>query len=149
VFLKDPAAVDHGYHLRQARKLVPCRDSKPGYQRCFNHYWLSAQRGGEKEPVLCQPITIGRYSLDGAAEAQVTGREVLAHLQELEFLMATLMRRIKTVNLGPSPRHDADQRASDERGVLAIIGDGLLTHLIGRSQNVREEAARLAGEKKS
>jgi hypothetical protein len=63
--------------------------------------------------------------------------------------MATLMRRIKTVNLGPSPRHDADQRASDERGVLAIIGDGLLTHLIGRSQNVREEAARLAGEKKS
>jgi Aflatoxin regulatory protein len=104
---------------------------------------------GEKEPVLCQPIAIRRYSLDGAAEAQVTGREVLAHLKELEFLMASLPRRIKNVNLGSSPRHDEDQRASDERDILAIIGDGLLTHLMGRSQDVREEAARLAGEKKS
>ncbi|PMD29843.1 hypothetical protein L207DRAFT_593157 [Hyaloscypha variabilis F] len=99
--------------------------------------------GTGRERVLCQPITIGDYCVDGAAEAQITGRVVLAHLQVMEFLVGALQRRIKD----NAPRmRGGDRRSSsssEEGGLLGIIGDGVAGHLVEQLQGTREGAASL------
>lgn len=103
-------------------------------------------RWAGRERVLCQPITIGDYCLDGAAEAQITGRVLLAHLKAMEFLVVALQRRIKDDAL---KRQGGDQLSSSPEGegeLLGIIGDGLFAHLVSELQGAREGATRLIGE---
>lgn len=69
--------------------------------------------GSGKERVLCQPITIGDYCLEGMIEAQITGRLLLAYLKAMNFLIAVLARRIKDVSLKSSlSRYGSEQRSS-------------------------------------
>jgi hypothetical protein len=103
--------------------------------------------GSGKERVLCQPITIGDYCLDGAAEAQITGRVVLAHLKAMDFLVMALARRSKDISLkSSSPRQGGEQHSSsskDEDELLGVVIDGLVAYLVGQLQGAREEAGRL------
>jgi Aflatoxin regulatory protein len=112
--------------------------------------WAGNGRG--KERVLCQPITIGDYSLDGAAAAQITGRVVLARLQGMDILVLALLRRIKDVDLkSSSSRHGGEQQQqqhsssppSGEADLLGIMRDRLVAYLVGKLQRAREEAVRL------
>jgi hypothetical protein len=95
----------------------------------------------EARGTLSQRVVIADHYLEGTSAAQSTARAVLSQLQDVDFLVVALSRRIQDV------RGRAEKQVSNEGRVLGVVGDGLLAHLLGRLSGVREEALGLMGGK--